>query len=66
MEELKVPSEVRDFFKEFPGELGEDAKVCQNASVVWNWLKQNEAPDEIICAFDDLCERLGVPFVLVP
>ena len=64
MEELKVPSEVRDYFKEFSGELSEDAKVCRNASCVWNWLKQNKAPAEIIGAFDDLCERLGVPYVI--
>lgn len=65
MEEVKVPSEVRDFFKKFSGELSEDAKVCQNASIVWSWLRQKEAPAEIIGAFDDLCERLGVPYVLV-
>lgn len=65
MEELKVPPEVRAYFKEFSGELGEDAKVCRNASCIWNWLKQNKAPAEIIGAFDDLCKRLGVPYVLV-
>lgn len=65
MEELKVPPEVRDYFKVFSGELSEEAKVCRNASCVWNWLKQNKAPAEIIDAFDDLCKRLGVPYVIV-
>lgn len=65
MEELKVPPHVREYFKEFSGELGEDAKVWRKASCVWDWLKQNKAPAEIIGAFDDLCKRLRVPYVLV-
>lgn len=69
MEELKVPSLVRDYFKAFAGEpageSSEAAKVCRNASYVWNWLKQSKAPAEIIGAFDDLCEHLGVPYVIV-
>lgn len=65
MEEIKVSPEVQEHFKTFYCELGEDAKVFCNASRVWSWLKQNKAPAEIIGAFDDLCKRLGVPYVIV-
>lgn len=63
-EKIRIDKEVREYFKEFSGELSENAKDVQNASKVWNWLKENDAPEEVIEIFEGMCDRLYIPYVI--
>ena len=53
--------------EEEPGKLpgAGVARLVEQASIVWTYLHraERETPAEVIGAFDDICERLGIPYV---